>query len=53
MGWRRAALIDDTLYALTPAGVRAAETSDFESTTTVVLTPGVEDEDELQPDYER
>lgn len=51
--WRRAALIDDTLYALTPAGVRAAETSDFESTTTLVLTPGVEEEDELQPGYER
>jgi uncharacterized secreted protein with C-terminal beta-propeller domain len=34
-GWRRAAFIGDTLYAISPAGVRAAPATDFASTTTV------------------
>lgn len=37
--WRRGAFIGDVLYAITPAGVRAAAVDDFETTHEVVLTP--------------
>jgi len=37
--WRRAAVIDDVLYAVTPAGVRAASMDDFENPDDLVLTP--------------
>nr|QDY92635.1 hypothetical protein fos2004AM_00003 [uncultured Planctomycetota bacterium] len=39
--WRRGAFIGDVLYALTPAGVRAAELGDFDNPTTLALTPSV------------
>jgi uncharacterized secreted protein with C-terminal beta-propeller domain len=41
--WRRAAFIDDVLYAITPAGVRAADLDHFDQPTDLVLTPN-EDE---------
>lgn len=41
--WRRAAFIGDVLYAVTPAGVRAVQLDDFETPTSLVLTPA-EDE---------
>lgn len=37
--WRRAAFIDDTLYSMTPAGVRAADLADFGTPSKLVLTP--------------
>jgi len=36
--WRRPAVIGETVYAVSPDGVRAAPLSDFEATTTVELT---------------
>ncbi len=42
--WRRAAFIDDDLYAITPAGVRAADIADIGTTSEVELTP--EDDDQ-------
>lgn len=35
--WRRASVIGDSIYALTPRGVRAAATTDFNTTTTVTF----------------
>lgn len=37
--WRRPAFIGDTLYAVTPAGVSAAPTTDFSAASTLELTP--------------
>jgi uncharacterized secreted protein with C-terminal beta-propeller domain len=37
--WRRGAFIEDTLYAVTPAGVRAASLQDFATPAKLVLTP--------------
>ncbi len=45
--WRRAAFIDDNVYALSPAGVSAAPITDFESYRTFVLTPNAADDPDL------
>jgi hypothetical protein len=37
--WRRAAIIDDGLFAVTPAGVRAVDLADFNTPEKLVLTP--------------
>jgi uncharacterized secreted protein with C-terminal beta-propeller domain len=37
--WRRGAFIDDVVYAVTPAGVRAASLADFAAPAKLVLTP--------------
>jgi uncharacterized secreted protein with C-terminal beta-propeller domain len=37
--WRRGAIIDDAVYAVTPAGLRAATLDDFDHSVELVLTP--------------
>jgi inhibitor of cysteine peptidase len=37
--WRRAAIIDNGLFAVTPAGVRAVDLADFNTPEKLVLTP--------------
>lgn len=44
--WRRAAIIDDVLYAVSPVGVGAVNMNTFEGRCELVLTPG---EDEPDP----
>lgn len=44
-GWRRAAIIDDTLYAVSPVGVGAVNMSTFEGRCELVLTPGENEPD--------
>ncbi len=41
--WRRAAFIEDTVYSVTPAGLRAADISAFDTSTELVLTPNTEE----------
>jgi inhibitor of cysteine peptidase len=41
--WRRAAIIDDALFAVTPAGVRAVDLADFATPEKLVLTPNDEE----------
>lgn len=43
--WRRAAIIDDTLYAVSPVGVGAVNINTFEGRQELVLTPGENEPD--------
>ncbi len=43
--WRRAAIIDDTLYAVSPVGVSAVDMNTFKGRQELVLTPGENEPD--------